>query len=328
MQSKITSLTLLFTFSICFSQSQNLIGKWILVKTLFDDGRNIEINNPNYSTKLVYTITPKKIRIINQNFDANFTSDKIKTQFRTINYSIKEKYLIAKENGDNKTSYFLKSTDFVEKFPEFSLKKAVRNNDTIYIANDISDYSFENELDFEEFIYQNRKEKERSSKSFNNLYFEIEFILTNYNKIKDIKVVNSIDTVYDNDYISALKKSEKYLKNLTGKDLLITKEVNHLKWANDLSDNEERKLYKLRSKGMEYYQNNNFEKAIEQFSQIESLNIKNNRFKTLIKESLINLGISYLAVDQNENACKTFTKIGNKTDFEIRNYLIDFCEKK
>jgi len=62
--------------------------------------------------------------------------------------------------------------------------------------------------------------------------------------------------------------------------------------------------------------------------QVESLDIKNNRFKTLIKECLLDLGISYLAIGQNENACKTFERIGDKTDFEIRNYLIDFCEKK
>lgn len=138
---------------------------------------------------------------------------------------------------------------------------------------------------------------------------------------------NSIDTVYDNDYIVALKKSEKYLKNLTDKDLLITKEINNLKWAKDLSNKEEKQLYKLIENGLEYYNVNNFEKAIENFSQIKNLKIENNRFKTLIKESMINLGISYLAIGKNEEACKVFLEIGDKTDFEIRNYLIDFCSK-
>lgn len=295
---------------------------------MFNDGRNIEINNPNYSTYLIYDIKPKQINILNRNFDATFTSDKIQTQFRTINYLIKDNYLLAQENGDNKTSYFLKANDFVKKYPEFSLKETIRNNDTIYISNKISDYSFDNELGFEEFIQENRNEKDRSSKSFTNLNFRIEFILTKNNKIKDIKVLNSIDPAYDNDYISALKKSEKYLKNLTNKDLLITNETNHLKWANDLSDKDEKKLYQLRGKGLEYYNKNNFEKAIEQFAQVQDLEIKDNRFKTLVKECLIKLGISYLAIGQNENACKIFSKIGNKTDFEIRNYVIDFCENK
>jgi tetratricopeptide (TPR) repeat protein len=110
--------------------------------------------------------------------------------------------------------------------------------------------------------------------------------------------------------------------------LLIHDEINQLKWANDLKDNDERKLYQIRAKGLEYYRNNKFGKAIEQFSQIENLDIKNNRFKTLIKECLIDLGICYLATGQNDAACKTFEKIGDKTDFEIRNYILDFCEKK
>jgi len=320
------TIFLFIAFSFCYSQNQNLIGKWILVKTMFNDGRNIEINNPNYSTKLIYTIKPKSIKINNQNFDATFSSEQIKTQFRKINFLIKEKYLIAQDEGDNKTSYFLKVDDFIQKYPEFSLKEIEKNGQTLYLDNDLSGYEFNNELSFEEYISKNTKD--RDSKDFINLNFQVEFVLTKDNKIQDIKVLNSIDNSFDNEYINALKKSEKFFQNLTGKNLLIRDEINQLKWANDLSDKDEKKLYQIRAKGLEFYRNNKFEKAIEQFLQVESLDIKNNRFKTLIKECLLDLGISYLAIGQNENACKTFERIGDKTDFEIRNYLIDFCEKK
>lgn len=293
---------------------------------MFNDGRNIEINNPNYSTKLIYTIKPKSIKINNQNFDATFSSEQIKTQFRKINFLIKEKYLIAQDEGDNKTSYFLKVDDFIQKNPEFSLKEIEKNGQALYLDNDLSAYEFNNELSFEEYISKNTKH--RDSKDFKNLNFQVEFVLTKDNKLQDIKVLNSIDNSFDNEYINALKKSEKYFQNLTGKNLLIRDEINQLKWANDLSDKDEKKLYQYRAKGLEFYRNNKFEKAIEQFLQVESLDIKNNRFKTLIKECLLDLGISYLAIGQNENACKTFERIGDKTDFEIRNYLIDFCEKK
>lgn len=327
MKNTTTLFLIIFVFSLSFSQNKNLIGKWILDRTQFSNGNNLEINNPNYSTKTIYVISQNSLTISNQKFESIFTSNKIKTQFRTLNYVIKEGYLITEDENDDKINFFLKLNDFVKKYPEFSAKETLRNNDTIFIANDLSDYEFNNEINFDDFIQQNRTQKDRSSKSFINLNFKIEFILAKNNKIKDIKIINSIDTVYDNDYIVALKKSEKYLKNLTDKDLLITKEINNLKWAKDLSNKEEKQLYKLIENGLEYYNVNNFEKAIENFSQIKNLKIENNRFKTLIKESMINLGISYLAIGKNEEACKVFLEIGDKTDFEIRNYLIDFCSK-
>jgi tetratricopeptide (TPR) repeat protein len=327
MKNTTTLFLIIFVFSLSFSQNKNLIGKWILDRTQFSNGNNLEINNPNYSTKTIYVISPNSLTISNQKFESIFTSNKIKTQFRTLNYVIKEGYLITEDENDDKINFFLKLNDFVKKHPEFLAKETLRNNDTIFIANDLSDYEFNNEINFDDFIQQNRTQKDRSSKSFINLNFKIEFILAKNNKIKDIKIINSIDTVYDNDYIVALKKSEKYLKNLTDKDLLITKEINNLKWAKDLNNKEEKQLYKLIENGLEYYNVNNFEKAIENFSEIKNLKIENNRFKTLIKESMINLGISYLAIGKNEEACKVFLEIGDKTDFEIRNYLIDFCSK-
>lgn len=327
MTAKTTLFFTIFIFSNLFSQSKNLIGKWILDRMQFTNGNNLEINNPNYSTNLIYYIEPNSLRIYDQKFPTTFTANQIKTQFRTINYILKDKYLITQDEKGDIISFFLKAEDFVNKYPEFSLKKQVRNNDTIYIANNLNDYTFDNDLSFDEFLRQNRTQKDRDSKSFKNLNLKVEFILSKDNKIKDIKVLNSIDTLYDNDFIASLRKSEKFLTNLTGKDLLITKEENHLKWANDLTDKDEKQLYSLRAKGLQFYNQNKFDKAIENFSQINNLEIKDNRFQTLIKECLIKLGISYLAIGKNEDACKTFDYIGDRTDFEIRNFIIDFCSK-
>lgn len=314
----------LFSANI-YSQNKNLVGKWILDKVKLSDGSNLQINNPEYSTNLNYIIEPNSIKIADLKFDADFSGNQIKTQYRNINYVIKDDYLITQEGKKGKIYYFLKSDDFVEKYPYFSLKETKRDNTIVYIANNLSDYIFDNDLSFEDFMSQNRMLRDRPSKSFDNLYFKIEFILTKNNKIKDIKIINSIDTAYDNDYISTLKKSEKFFKNISEKDLLITKDVNHLKWANDLTNTDEKKLYILRAKGLEYYNSNDFEKAIEIFFEIENLKIKDNRFNTFIKDSRIKLGISLLATGKNEAACNTFNKVGNKTDFDIRNFLIDFC---
>ena len=314
-------------FSTCFSQNKELFGKWVLVRTTLVGNINLDLNNPDYSTKLIYFITPKALQFSKFKLPASFTEKQIKTEFRTINYILKDKYLIIQDQNDNKISYFLKADDFVRKNPEFALKPIVRNSDSLYVANNLNDYELADNQDFEELITLNSKEAGRSSKTFTNLYFQIEFVLTKNNKIENIKILHSIDDNYDQDYILALKKSEKFLKNISGKNLLITKEVNHLKWATDLKDKNELQLYDLLDKGFKNYRENKFEKAIEAYSQIENLNIPNNRFRSLIKDAQIKLGVSYLVTGKGEEACKTLNKIGDKTDFDIRNYHLDFCTK-
>lgn len=320
-----TFFIILSIFSTCFSQSKELLGKWVLVRSTLVGNINLDLNNPDYSTKLIYFITPKALQFSRYKLPATFTDTQIKTEFRTINYILKDKYLILQDQYDNKISYFLKVDDFVRKNSEFALKPLVRNADSLYVANNLNDYELSDNQDYEELISLNSKEAGRSSKTFTDLYFQIEFVLTKNNKIENIKILHSIDENYDQDYIRALKKSEKFLKNISGKNLLITKEVNHLKWANDLKDKNERQLYDLLDKGFKNYTENNFEKAIEAYSQIENLPIANNRFNSLIKDSQVKLGVSYLVTGMREEACKTFNKIGDKTDFEIRNYLLDFC---
>ncbi|TAE80972.1 MAG: hypothetical protein EAY81_10090 [Bacteroidetes bacterium] len=310
-----------------YSQNSQLMGRWILDRKQFSNGDNLEINDPTYSTKLMLLVTQDSLRILNQTFKTTYTDTQIKTPFRTINYLLKDGYLITQDEQDDKISFFLRPHDFVKKYPEFTLKEQIRNLDTIYIANNISDYIFEHSATLEDFILNNLSESGRSSTSFNNLYFQVEFILTRTNQIKDINVLHSIDKEYDNDYIAALKTSAPFLKNLSDKDLLITQEVNELKWYKELTDSSEKKLFELRADGLDFYNLNNFKKAIEFFSETKNLPIKNNRFKTFQKECLIKLAISYLAIGNMDAACNTFNQIGDKTDFQIRNYLIDYCAK-
>lgn len=318
-------LFVLLAFSNVYSQSNELIGKWILVRTLYADGRNLEINNAQYATKSILDISPNFIKINNTRLSASFSTNKIKTPFRSINFLKKDGYLITQDDGGDKISYFLKADDFVMKYPEFSLKEIEKEGKLVLVDNNLTGYEFKNELALEDFITKNKKD--RNSKDFKNLYFRIEFILTSANQIKSIKVLNSIDALYDNGYIGALQKASQYFSNNTGKDLLIFLEVNQLKWFKDLTDENEKLLYTYSENGLNYFARNDFEKAIEEFSKIRSLVIINNRFKTIIKDTMIKLAISYLAIGKNKEACEVFNSVGNKTDFEIRNFLLDFCEK-
>lgn len=316
---------MLLAFVNSYSQSKELQGKWILVRTLFTDGKRLEINNPLYSTSLSYTISPNLLNIIGQKFKASFTDKQIILPGRKINYTIKENYLLAQDEGDDKISYFLKVDDFIKKFPEFALKEIERNGEILYLDNQMSGYEFRNDLTYYE--YMSRHSKDRDSKDFKNLFFMMEFILTKDNQVKDVKILNSIDKTFDEDYIKVFNDASKFFKNTSGKDLLVYLESEQLKWANDLTDKDEKKLYKLRGAGLNFFKENKFEKAIEQFSQIKDLDLKPNRFTVLIEESMVKLGVSYLAVGKIKEACQTFNQIGDKTDFKIRNYLLDFCSE-
>lgn len=316
----------ILNFFNCYSQSKDLTGKWIMVKTMFNNGKNLDLSDAQYSTKQIFEIKENAIKISNFPFAAQFTKNQIKTSFRTLNYLLKDNYLIIQEDKDDKSSYYLKADDFVKKFPEFSLKEIERDGAAILVDNSLTGYEFNNELSLDDFIDKNIIV--RNSKDFKNLNFQIEFILTTNNQIKNIKVLNSIDELYDNQYIMALKRATRYFNNLSGKDLLIFKEVNQLKWENDLADKEERKLYPSSGIGLKYFYTKKYDKVIIELSKIKALKIEQNQFKTIIKESMIKLGISYLATGKINEACQTFNEVGDKTDFEIRNYLLDFCEKK
>lgn len=231
--------------------------------------------------------------------------------------------MLVQEENDNKIHLFLKANDFINKFSEFKPKTEIRNNDTLTIANEIIRPDFNNEQNFDDFLSENRPD--HPSKSFVNLYFKAEFILTKRNKIKDIKILNSISNEFDNEVIKAIKKSEMYFVNNLNSDLLINKEMNFLKWNDDLPNLNEKELYEIILKGDTYYLENDFEKAIIEYEKIKGLNIENNRFKIMIHDANIKLGISYLATNQKEKSCSVFQNIG-ETDFSVRNYLIYFCK--
>ncbi|OXA80414.1 hypothetical protein SAMN05444397_102182 [Flavobacterium aquidurense] len=316
-------LTILSINSI-YSQSQELKGKWILDKIVYQDGTDLEINNGQYSIELKYFISPNSLKINDQYFKANYSTKQIKNDYRIINYTLENNYLKIQEPNDNKISYFLKTDDFIAKYPEFTLQKNVRDNDTILVANELADYDFQKEERLDDFISSNKPD--RQAKSLPNLYFQVEFILSKNNTLRDIKVLHSISKGYDNDYINALKKAEKFLRNNTKYDLLITKEVNNLKFFEDLTDPKEKELLELIDLGNKYYSNNNFENAITTYNKIRKLEIKNNRFKTTIENAYVKLGISYLASGNQVEACEIFHLVGNNTKFEVRNYINNFCK--
>lgn len=316
-------LQLLLITPLSHAQGGNIAGKWILDRIVYKDGRRLEVNHEQYSTGTVCIIGEGFMRTNDQRFNASIRLGKIQTPFVTYTYERDGDYMVLYEEKGDKYSFFLQPADFVKRYPEFTPVKTVINGDSVTIANELSDYNFDNDLGLDEFI--RKRMTDRPSKSFKNLYLKVTFVLTKNNKVTNLQVLNSISTEYDAEYLGALRAAEPYFRNHTGTDLLITQEVHQLKMYKDLKDPEEKKLFDLIESGDEYYYQNKFDKAAEAYAKISKLSIGSNRYKMTIRLATIRLGIAYLALGQREQACSTFSSVGDRTDFQLRHYINDFC---
>lgn len=319
-------LILLLSISQLFSQNTNLSGTWILDKTIYEDGNYLEINHPLFSNFTEYEFFSNNLKINGQKFNAKYYQNSIKLDYRELMYSFKNEYLLVQEKGDNKIQIFLKKDDFITKYPIFKSEQKIINQDTIYISNDVFKPKFENDLNFEDFLRKNIPSYNNASTK-NNI-FKSEFILTKENLIKDINITQGISKSFDNEFITALKKAQPYFKNETGKDLLIRHNFNFFKMFGALTNKSEKDFYSIQKKAKEYFEKNEFEKAVSEYEKLNNINdliILKEKFGFVYNEAFINLGISYLALNKIENACSSFKKVGGFTNFSVRNYLIIYC---
>ncbi len=318
-------LLLLLYFIICiktYSQSQKLIGEWFLDRAYLVNGKNVEINNRKYSIFLSYKIKPNELIVNDQKFAAVFSKDHIKLENRDLKYWYEEQYLLVQE--DNEIYAFLKKNDFAKKNPEFNPKIDFVKNDTVIIANQIIKPIFNNEKTFDRFVMNHISDD--SYKSDDDSYFKAEFILTKDNKITQIKIIDPFTPQYHSQFIQALKKAEEYFENPYRKDMVITFEKYFQKWVGNLKTKEEKELYSILNTGYTYFYKNNFEKTVKTLSKLDGIQVRDIEFNPSVREAYILLGISYLILNQNDNACTSFNKAGSITDFEVRNYLKDFCK--
>lgn len=320
-------ILLLLTFiNFINVHSQKLNGTWILEKTVYENGNPLEINHTLYSTFTKYDFLTNSIKINDQKFNAKYENNSIKLDFRELFFSFENNYLLIQEKGDNKIQILSKKEDFLSKNIEFISDIEIRNQDTLYISNEVYKPQFNNELTFEDFLRKNIS-KYTSESTKNNL-FKSEFVLTKEGKIKDIKILSGISKSFDNEFIVALNKAEKYFINETGKDFLIKHNFNFFQMFKGLTEKLEKEFYAIQKKGNLYFENNEFEKAIAEYEKLKIMDLDSikDRLGFLYSEAFINLGISYLVVNKNEEACNSFLKVGDLRNFKVRNYLINFCK--
>jgi hypothetical protein len=320
-------ILLLLTFiNFINVHSQKLNGTWILEKTVYENGNPLEINHTLYSTFTKYDFLTNSIKINDQKFNAKYANNSIKLDFRELLFSFDNNYLLIQEKGDDKIQILSKKEDFLSKNIEFKSEIEIRNLDTLYIRNEVYKPQFNNELTFEDFLRKNIS-KYRSESTKNNL-FKSEFVLTKDGKIKDIKILRGISKSFDTEFIIALNKAEPYFKNDTGKDFLIKHNFNFFQMFKGVTEKIEKEFYAIQKKGNLHFENNEFDKAIIEYEKLNimDLNSIEERMGFLYSEAFTNLGISYLAVNKNDEACNSFLKVGDKRNFKVRNYIINFCK--
>lgn len=321
------NLYCLFISMFCFSQAEKLKGNWILDEIMYSNGNPLEINHPQFSSFIEYNFNGDKLKINDRNFKITYSENQISTNFRKLNYKFENDYLVITEIGDDKKYYFLKNNSFLEKYPEFEPQKINYENKDVFIANEIIKPEFINEKSFENFLRENIPSY--SEESANNNYFEAKYVVSSDNKISNIAIIKSISKNFDNQFKVALLKSEKYLKNNFGKDLLMTQSFNFFKMFQNLNSKDERKIFNIEQKGRVFFEKNDFENAIKTYNQINEINIS-QELKTRVEYSIdqifVNLAISYLATNNFQKSCEIFRKVGNRTNFKVRNYLRKYCE--
>lgn len=314
-----------FTFYLySYCQKDNVYGNWILDNVFYSNGNQIEINHYMYSVFLEYYFDSKIMKYDNHEFEISINDNKIVSNFRKINYKFENEKLILSDDGDELVYEFLRKDDFLKKYPEFELKEFDFGGQIVFIPNKLIKHQFNYKKSLMEFIMLESPILSNGNKNFE---FKIKFILSKDTKIEKLSIENNISEKLKFEIYEALMKAEKFFKNDTGKDLLINE--SYAMYNSDVTKKKEMtKFYNLFQKGNQFYNNNDFNNAIKIYESIIALK-EDDKYKgkplNFYKTKLY-LGISYLAINEIDKACICFKSLGNKTNFDVRKYLINFCE--
>ncbi len=325
-------IILFFTLNYLYPQGNNqLHGKWICDKITYVDNTPIEINHPLYSTYLSYEFVGSKVFISTKYYEKglsnelNIIGNKLKIGFRTLLYTIENNTLILKEDGDELKFHFIKEQDFINKYDFVDEKYKIINSDTLYLRTFTNNPIFNNALSFSNYLRKNMKTY--SDYVSKRGIFKASFVLNKENKIDTVYVRESLNKRFDKDFINTLHSSERFWRNTTGKDILFDHSFYFFEMSKAYITNEEKKFNKYYKQGKEFYEINDFENAILSFKKC--LDIDESELNHIVydkKDLLIKLGISHLATNQFDEACKSFYLVGNEYNFSVRNYITNFCQ--
>lgn len=311
-----------------------LIGQWYLDKVKFSNGSDVEVNNPMYS--MYSSLRFDNIKVYNSpSFDdglviiADYKLNGKRLNFTSRDFEVERngKYLLLNSSKENLNYYYLKGEDF----PDSTVAKQsfeIVDKDSIAIRSIRFDPYFNNlEENFDDYLRKNIPDYEFGNR---RVAFSSSFIITKNNKIKDIKITSGKNKIFDREYIAALQKSEKYWKNETGKDVIMTRNINHRTFGDGRIN--ENKALNLSYIAGEFYNKNDFKNAIINYLKSDEFWEKDREEGNLQEENnshgnYLKLGICYLIENERAKACEYFNKNGGISDFSSRNYVLNFCTK-
>lgn len=326
-----------FFFYICstFISAQSiLLGQWYLDSVKKFDGSSLEINHPFFSYYAELRFNRVKVFVSTSNNDDMIVNTIYRFDGKNLNYFGRnfevrkvDNFLLLISHDERLVYYYLKGEDFqINTISKDSLL-IVENDSVVQRSIKYNPYFDNNKENFTDFLRHNMPNYENELK---RIYFKSTFVLTTKNEIKNVKIEKGKTTTFDKEFIEALMKSEKFWKNPTKKAVLITREYYFRRFGDEKKN--ELKAQKYFSLGENFYEKNDFEKAIENYLisiALEKKDAEENAYKEPLKlnENYKKLGISYLALNKKLEACDSFHKAGGISNFGVRNYIINFCSQ-
>lgn len=317
---------MLFIYSTFFCQDSRLLGRWIMDKSTYLDGKHLEINNYYYSTAAEWFFYKEKINLSEHDFPAKYDVNTITINGSKSNYGFVGDYLLIKPEDSDIVNYFLKPEDFIKKYPEFKPSEIIKNNDDLNSKYVPVDLIFNYPGGFESYYRKFFRHKDITK--IKPVSFKFQFKISDKGKIENIKILQGIDEKFDEQFVNFLIAGESYIMNVFHEEMQIERNININKIRPKVLSSKNlskiAKIEKLMKASKILFDNNEFQKTIEANEKIIQLGIPKSLFSEAIYKQT---GISYLFVNKDKEACENFKKAGSLTNFKIRNYLIDYCTK-
>lgn len=174
--------------TLIFAQGDNIKGKWILDYVTYESGDPLEIEHPLFSTFKSLDISDKHIIIygISKNKSQIYVG-RIVMRYIKYKYHFDNKYLVLKEDNDDKLYYYLRILDFKKKYPETKSEYVEYENRSVLKYNRLLNIDILNSFNFESKAKFNENIKSYKKHLFTNKIFKATFILTADNKNRKYK---------------------------------------------------------------------------------------------------------------------------------------------
>lgn len=312
--------------TLIFAQGDNIKGKWILDYVTYENGDPLEIEHPLFSTFKSLDISDKNVIIdgISKNKAQTYVG-RIVMRYIKYKYHFDNKYLILKEDNDNKFYYYLRILDFKKKYPETKSEYVEYENKSVLKYNELLNIDILNSFNFESKAKFHENIKSYKKHLFTNKLFKATFILTADNRIENVKIEKSISPKFDEDFIEASHNLTMLYTNNTCNDVLMEYYDYMGKYWLKRTDIQI-EFFKNKAIADYYYTNKQFNLAKEIYTILyNSKDVLNGTDNDVVDEVYKKLYVSLLHTDKLIEGCILLNDIKETNYFEVRNYLKEYC---